>query len=144
MKRKTLLNELFDQRNTFFNEEQSFIMSKVLTNLLFSLIIIFVLTALIVMIITDFIFFDLNLSFNDYLSLCFGNVCYYYCFAFVKEKVIPYYKSNPLFLIGLFYPAFFNASFINLFLPTTNLNLLIIMISVIIYYLILNRYYQKR
>ena len=142
MKQKTLLSELLDQRNIYFNEDQSFIMTKTFTNLLFSLIIVFALTALIVMVITDFVLFELNLTFNDYLSLCFGNICFYYCFVFIKERIIPYYKSNPLFLIGLIYPAFFNASFVSLFIP--NLNLLVMLVSVLLYYLILNRYYQKR
>jgi len=148
MKNRTLLDELRDKKNTFFNEEQSFIMTKIFTSLLFTLFIVFIITALALFIIDGFILINFNLSFNDYLSLCFGNVCFYYCFIFIKEKVVPYYTNNPLFFIGIIYPAFFNASIVQNLLErvglTVDIKLLITIISVIVYYLILNLYYKKR
>ncbi|MDF9866742.1 hypothetical protein OKW22_000296 [Bacilli bacterium PM5-3] len=148
MVKKNLFNELCDKRNTFFNEEQSFIMTKIFTNLLFVLMIIFVLSSLLIIIIEDIFLVNSNLSFNDYLSLCFGNICFYYCFVFIKEKVIPYYKNNPLFLIGIIYPAFFNASIIQNILYNFNFNidikLLVMILSIFTYYQLLNIYYKKR
>ena len=149
MKKPSLFQELLNKKNHYFNEDESFFIAKTLTDFLYVLMIVFLITAFILLIISNYLTVFINLSFNDYLSLCFGNVCFYFCFKFINERVIPYYKSNPIFIIGIIYPAFFNSSLIYELLYRFNLiafdiKLALLLLSIIIYYLILNRYYQSK
>ena len=149
MRKPSLFQELLNKKNHYFSENDSFFIAKTLTDLLYILMIVFLITAFLLLVINNFFYLFINLSFNDYLSLCFGNVCYYFSFKFIKEKVVPFYKSNPLFIIGIVYPAFFNSSLVYELLVRFNLvvfdiRIILLLLSIIIYYFIINKYYQSK
>lgn len=142
---KSLYQELLEEKNRFLSDDDSFNLVGIYTNLLYALVV----SALVVgmflivfdMVSTRFIPFTLN----DYMSVCLGNTCFFFSFRLIKAKVIPYYASNPIMLIGLIYPAFFNASLIQMFVDINPIIKVVIMIlSMLLYYFILNKYYQAK
>ncbi|MEG0686660.1 MAG: hypothetical protein RR425_05180 [Erysipelotrichales bacterium] len=146
---KSLLSELRDEKNKYLNDDMTFSLAKIYTDMLSTLFVISLIMGFITILLNNSTTILYNIGFNELASFTLGNVAFIYCFRMIKEKVVPYYTSNPLMLIGIIYPAFFNAKIISL-LFTSNLaissiiNMSVLVLSIIVYYFILNKYYLSK
>lgn len=148
MENKTLLKELFDKRNLYVNDDDNFNLVKLYTNYLFFMIVVSLIIVFILEIVNQFTIFTNYFNYVDVISLTVGYTAFVYAFKMIKQKTIIYFGSNPIMIIGIIIPYFFNASlfnFIDFHLLKLNISgSLVAIILVIVNYLILNAYYQKR
>ncbi|MDR3215631.1 MAG: hypothetical protein LBT75_05120 [Bacilli bacterium] len=143
IKEKNLLKMLFNKENNNISTNASYELNNIYHKLLFMIITLCMIIGLFINLNEIFFSFNLTFSFNDYASFIIGNACTYGCFKAIKKHIIIYYINNPLFIIGLIYPSFFFTSLLNqLFNIDLKYSLSLIMIFILIYYLILNKYYQ--
>lgn len=141
----SLYQELIDEKNRYLSDEDSFQLVSIFTNLLFAVFIVSLIIGAFLIVIESFTIYNIPFNLNDYMSVCFGNTAFYFSFKLIKHKVIPYYMNNPIILIGIIYPAFFNASLLQVlvsFNPIFKIAFLIL--NAFIYYFILNKYYQAK
>lgn len=148
MKKKTLLRELLDRKNLYVNDDDNFKLVKLYTNYLFFMIIISLIIVFALEILNQVTIFTNYFNYVDIISLTVGYTAFIYAFKLIKQKTIVYYGSNPLMLIAIIVPFFFNASlfnFIDFYVLKTNISgIIVAFVLVIVFYLILNAYYQKQ
>lgn len=144
---KTLLQELLATKNLYTTDQDTYALYRLYLSYFYFMIISILIFSFILIIIN--LFFPLNsyFKFNDYTSFIIGLSALFYSFKMIKQKNIPHYSSNPLMVIGIIYPFFFNVSFFyfidDIFLNTHITGLVWGIFLIIINYFLLNAYYRK-
>ncbi|MDR1781457.1 MAG: hypothetical protein LBR40_00425 [Bacilli bacterium] len=146
-KNKTLLMTLLNKNNNYLNDDSNFQLNIIYTKVLFLIIFLVVIVGLVYRIISLVNNFS-DLSFIELSSLVIGNACFYGCFLAIKNSAILNIVVNPLFIGGIILPSFFNGWLFNYlimvyFNNNINITFVFIILSIIVYYIILNSYYVK-
>ena len=148
MQEKTLLSMLSNPHNNYVSDDKLSSYAALKNNLIISLGCLVIFGGIISTLLLSNRPLNLYINYNEYTSLLIGNLFYIFAFKLLKNKLFFYWANNPLTIIGLVYPAFFNARILSLlsaqFLnQSTHLYGLFVIVSVIVYYLILSTYYTK-
>lgn len=144
---KTLLQELKNPQRLYTSDQETFTLYRIYISFIFFIVISILIFSIILVLINQFYPLNSYFKFNDYASLIIGLSALIYSFKLIKSKTIPHYSTNPLMIIGIIYPFFFNVAFFNFIddiLLGSNLTGFIWGIFLlIINYFILNSYYRK-
>ncbi|WP_423363439.1 hypothetical protein [Mycoplasma sp. P36-A1] len=145
----SLYRHIFNENNIIVDENKMLEYSKLLNKLLSIVAFSFILGGLLTTFLANFISLFVYISYNEYASLILGNICFVFAFILIKKNLSLYFANNPITIIGIIYPAFFNAKllnigFNNLLGNTLDFYAVFLLISIIIYYLILNQYYLRQ
>lgn len=148
MQDKSLWQMLMNEHNRFVESERLADYANICNKLMMTLGLTFVIGGLLSAILTNFTSLYIYISYNEYASLILGNICFYFAILLLKNKLFFYHGNNPITIVGIIYPAFFNAKALSLiFENLLNINVsfyaIFLILSIIIYYLILNRVYLK-
>lgn len=148
MKDTTLFNMLTNQEHRFVVEEDLRTYSETMNRLFITFATFLIIAGIATTILGSFINLNQYFNFNDYASLIFGNVCFIFSFVLLKHRLFFHASNNPITIIGLIFPAFFNARLLTILTEVlTNQRFsifgLYLVLSIVLYYVILNAYYHK-